>query len=106
MKQHAHTLHALSKARGAVQKKILKVAKAGVVRAICQCASNTLKGNIPLSRMHKSRLARHKSLLRKLASKVLSLKKKKKLLLQGGTGLLPLLLGPILSTLAGTLFSR
>ena len=105
LRQHSATLYTLSKCPPGTRKKILKAAPNGLIKVISQCAKNTIKGNIPLTRVHISKLKPHRLILRKLANKSLSLKKKRALLVQRGAGFLPFLLGPILTGLAKPLLS-
>lgn len=105
-KTNALALHALHKLNPTQRRALLRTADDSLVRDICECALNTLEGNVVLSRAHKSRLARHRHTLRKLACKRGSWKSKKKILVQRGDGFLGLLLAPILGGLASALFSK
>ncbi|XP_048514299.1 uncharacterized protein LOC125501746 [Athalia rosae] len=87
-------LHALCELSGPQRLALLRAADDNLVRNICECALNTLKGNVKLSDRQKSRLGRHRRILRRLASNRGSWRSKKKLLVQHG-GFLPLLLAPI-----------
>ena len=106
MKHHYKTLRTLCKCKGKKRKLLLQKASGGVIRTVAQVAKNTIKGNIPLSPRQKQRLRRHKKTLRALALAKSSLKSKRKLLSQKGGALLPLLLAPVLSAVAGSLFNR
>ena len=106
VKQHFHKLKALCHGKGKTRNALIRSLKSDEVRTICQCAANTLRGNVPLTKLQKTRLSRHKDTLRLLAKKKVSLKRKKKLLLQKGKGIFPFLLAPILSAVASTLFPR
>jgi hypothetical protein len=106
LKQHYKELRALCKCKGKKQKSILQDASGDLIRTVSQVAKNTIKGNISLSPTQMKRLRRHKKTLRALSHKRSSLKSKRKLLMQKGGALLPLILGPILSAVAGSLFSR
>jgi hypothetical protein len=70
------------------------------INAISEIALNTLHGNVPLTTKQKKSLYKHRSTIRKLSNKRLSKKKKQILLVQKG-GILPALVAPILSVLAG-----
>jgi hypothetical protein len=81
---------------------MIRSADVGVVKAVCEIADNTLKGNVRLSSQQKSRLARYKKVLRKLARRGENWKIKKRVLIQKGGALIPLLLpllGGVLSSL-------
>jgi hypothetical protein len=106
LKHHYPELRALCKCKGRKQKLLLQKASGSLIRTVSQVAKNTIKGNIPLSPRQKQRLRRHKKTLRALSLAKSSLNKKRKLLIQKGGAFLPLLLGPILSAVAGSLFSR
>ena len=49
-----------------------------LIRAICECCHNVLKGNVPLTPRQKKRLARYKKKLRQLSDRKTSIKRKKK----------------------------
>lgn len=104
-KTNTIALHALHKLNPAQRKALLRTADNSLIRNICECALNTLEGNVALSRTQKARLVRHKQTLRRLAGNHGSWKTKKRILVQRGNGFLTLLLGPILQTLASSLFS-
>lgn len=103
------TLYHLNKDQ---RKALLKKADKSIVCAICECALNTLRGVVHLSEKQKSKLAKFKNVLRKLVdiknkrSKKNFWKSKKRLIIQKGEGLLPILLGPAISTLLSQLFSK
>jgi len=83
-------LQEVSKCKPTVRRKLIKNASKDNIDALSEVAMNTLLGNVPLSDLHKKKLKRHKFSIRKLAKKI-SLKAKKKFLVQKG-GFLPLLL--------------
>ena len=72
-----------------------------VIRTLCECALNVLKGNVPLTAHQKTKLRKHKKRLRTLVNKKVSLKKKRSVLQTGG--FLGVLLKPVLSVLGGLL---
>ena len=96
-------LKELKKAKPKTRKKLLSGCDKELVKCICDCCYNVVNGNIKLSSKQKKRLKRHCMPVRLLASKKVSLKKKKNLLVQKG-GFLPALLAPILG-IAGSLIS-
>jgi len=106
IKHHFKELRALCKCKGKKRNMLLRKASGGLIRTVAQVAKNTIKGNIHLTPRQKQRLRRHKKTLRTLSLAKSSLKSKRKLLMQKGGALLPLLLGPILSAVAGGIFSR
>jgi hypothetical protein len=52
-KKHAAMLKAIAKARPDMQRALVRMADEGVIRAICECADNTLKGNVKLTTKQK-----------------------------------------------------
>jgi len=99
--KHAAILQALCHLTSEQRIAILKKADPKLVRCICECALNILRGNVPLKQPYKQRLRRYAAILRRLADKNNSWRCKKRLIVQRG-GFLPLLLAPIL----GTVLSR
>lgn len=85
---------------------LLRSADNSLVKTICECALNTVRGNVDLSQGEKRRLKKHKQLLRKLASTRGGLKSKKKIIVQQGSGLLPMLIAPILGSLLSSWLSN
>lgn len=83
-----------------LRKDLLKRLPAPAVKAVCECALNTLKGNVPLTPHQKKKLRAHKQLLRRLADRRVSLFKKKKILVQQGGGFLSVLIPAALSVLS------
>ena len=96
-------LGVLSKCNSKQRRGILQSADPALIKAICECALNVVKGNIPLTPTQKRRLSPHKNTLRSLADRKKSLKTKKRILIQKG-GFLPLLLKAIVPTIASLLF--
>lgn len=80
---------------------LLNKADNDVVRGICECALNTLQGTVPVTEERKKKLKKYKNVLRKLADTRKKYKKnwklKKRVIIQKGQGLLPILLPPIIS---------
>ena len=97
-------LKVLCKATPKQRKGIIEGANNELIKAICECALNCLKGNVSLSSGQKQKLARHKGKLRSLSNKKYPVAKKKVILAQKG-GFLNLLIEPILSGLV-SLFKK
>lgn len=97
--QNTALLHALVYAPPKLRRALIQHAHKDLIRCICECALNLLHGNIPLKDCEKSKLCKHKKILRKLADRKQSLIRKKKILNQKGGAFLPLLLGPLISAL-------
>jgi len=94
-------LKLLSNGKRNVRRKILSTGHNDLIKCISECCLNVIKGNVNLNPEQKTKLIKHKKVIRKLARKRLALKKKRTILLQKG-GALPALLIPILS-LVGSL---
>jgi len=75
-----------------------------VVDGVCECALNTIKGTVPLENSQKKKLSKYKKLLRYLATKKASTKRKREILIQHGKGILPFLI-PAAITLFKTLYN-
>ncbi|KAF4532663.1 hypothetical protein B566_EDAN002898 [Ephemera danica] len=92
----------IAKARPDLRKTLVQMADEDVIRAICECADNTLKGHVNLTSVQKRRLARYKKTLRRLVKRGEGWKKKRDLILQSGGFLLPLL-APVLGSVLAAL---
>jgi len=91
-------LKVLKEADSKTRKSILKSVDKEVIRIICECALNILRGNVPLDSEEKKELEKFKIIVRKLIKRGESWKKKKQYLQTGhGLNLIPILLSPILS---------
>ena len=99
-KDNLDLLRLLSKAKPKQQKEFIKATNAEQVLALCECADNTLRGNVNLNPSQKKRLAKHKSVLRHLANTKISWKTKQKKLVQKGSGFLSILLPAIIALLS------
>ena len=100
-----HHLKFLSVCDNKTCKQVIHSSDKDLVKCICECALNILQGNIPISQKEKkSKLQKHKSDLRRLASdKPLTEKKR---IIQKGNGFLPMLLGPVLAALGPLLLKK
>ena len=105
LKRHVELLEYLRNGKKKVVHAIINEAEGDIINILCECAHNTLLGNVPMSKAQFCRLKRFKKHLRTLARKKVPLAKKKKILQTGG--FLPALLGaalPIITNLVGGLF--
>lgn len=102
---HTELLRALHRATPAMRHSILKASDCGLIRSLCECADNTLKGRVQLTSLQKTRLARHKKFLRKLVRRGQNWRAKKQILVQRGGAIIPLLLGPLLGGILSSLFN-
>lgn len=99
VKTNADLLRAIVNMTPSRRKLFLKNADKELVQSICECALNTLKGNVPLKPCQKKSLSRYKHILRNLVKPKGGWKSKRKFLIQKGGGILPALLIPVLSSL-------
>jgi CHAD domain-containing protein len=102
LRRNATILKTISKATPSARKKLLKLADESLIRSICECCENTIKGRVKLSPIQKKRLLRHKRILRRLAKSGDNWKQKKKFIVQSGGFIIPLL-APVLGTLGSIL---
>lgn len=105
---HDH-LKVLQKARPIERRALISVAQPELINTICECARNILHNRIPLSKKSKRKLYPYRSQLRKLNDKRVGVADKKRILLQKGGFLLPLLLStvaPIVSSLVSGLWRK
>ena len=79
-------LETLVASKPILRKAIIDHASPDLINAISEIVWNTLKGVITLTPDQKRRLSRHKEEFRSLVNKRLSIKKKRKIINQKGTG--------------------
>lgn len=99
---NAVALQAICKLNTQLRTALLRAADPSLVQNICECALNTLRGNVKLTAEQKEHLRKHRKALRRLASNTGSWKSKKRLVIQHG-GFLPLLLAPVIEGLVAAL---
>jgi hypothetical protein len=100
LKRNIKILKLLVDSKPSVKKRLINSADADLICTICECADNTLRGNVSLTPLQKRRLTRHKKILRRLARRGDSWKAKKRAVVQVGSGFFPALLAPIISGIA------
>lgn len=100
---HKDLLKVLTKAKPSLRKAILREADKALVYSICEICDNTLSGNVPLKDSEKKQLKKYKKVLRQLAERKGSWKKKKQQVQRGGA-ILPLLLSLLAPTLGKLIF--
>ena len=102
LKRNAAFLRLLHKSSPKTRQKLLRNnCSNDLVRCLCECASNVIKGHVPLTTSQLKTLNRKKRMLRALVKKKVSLVEKRKLIQSGG--FLGGLLAPIISILGGLL---
>jgi hypothetical protein len=77
---------------------MVKTADRNFIICLIETISNILKNKVPLKTGQRSRLRKHAKLLRKL-SKVREEENARKILVQRGGSIIPLLIGPVLTAL-------
>lgn len=97
-KQHIEHLRLLARSKKKVS--LLRKCPNTFIKALCECALNILKGNVPLSKRQKSRLSPYKKVVRELGKRSLPLYKKRRLLIQKGEGFLGFLIPAAVSALS------
>jgi hypothetical protein len=105
LKSQLHFLHVLKDAKPQARRQLLVSASDELIKAIIEIAINTLNGNNKLCKADKSRLSKYKTRLRALINPTFSLKKKRKLLIQKGGFIVPLLTS-ILTGVIGSIISN
>ena len=106
MKKQAVCLQMLIKTKNAkLRKAILEHADPELIRALCECAHNILRGNVQMTPQEKERLRKYQTKLRLLARKNVSVKQKRRHLQQTG-GFLPALLAPLAASVVTPLLRR
>lgn len=105
IKSHEHLLRALLKVKPEQRLAILKTADKNLIKCLCSCALNLIKGNVPINLAQRRKLGRYKKSLRALVNRRGSWKVKKRVLIQKGGNFIPLLLGPILSAVVSSVLN-
>lgn len=105
---HLELLKVLHKADPKTSKSILKLCNCDLVRCLVECAHNCLIGNLPLTTSEKRKLKKHRLFLHRLAKKGESVEKKRKLMIQKGSGIgaVAALAGPIISAIVSHFISK
>lgn len=92
-------LKKIKNSRAKKRKEIIENTDDGLVLCLCDMAKNTLNSSVPLSKAQFKKLALHKRILRKLISRKISIKKKRKAILKQGGGFLLPLIAPIIAAI-------
>ena len=101
--RHKDELRLLSHAKPRTVRAIIKTADNNLLKSLCECCLNVLKGNIPMTTKQRQKLSKYKLNLRKLSKKGTSRKQKISLLQKGGflSALIPTVLSAIIPALLG-----
>jgi len=103
VKSNYHALHVLKTAEPRWRKALITICNKELVNCISECVLNVLNGNLKLSDCNTRKLQKHKSELRTVADRQVSLPGRKLPIVQRGGFLLPLL-SAILPTNASLIF--
>jgi len=104
LKSQLHFLHVLRDAKPQTRRALLASASVDLIKAIVECAINTLNGNHKLTKDEKTKLQKYRNRLRALVKPKISFKSKRKLLIQKGEFIVPLLTN-VLSGVIGALIN-
>jgi len=101
IKSNYHRLHALKGARPKLRRAIIANSDKELLNSISECALKVLRGNVKLSVSKKRKLRKFKRQIRTVVDKRVPLAPKKKLIIQRGGFIVPLLTAelPTLATL-------
>ena len=105
LRSNFHALHVLKTATPKLRKAIVSNCDRELVHSICECVLNVLNGNVRLSDCVARKPRKYKVVLRKVADRRVPLSGKKKLIVQRGWFLLPLL-GAVLPAIASLIFKQ
>jgi len=99
VRSNYHTLQVLKTAEPRLRKAIISNCNKELANCISECVLNVLNGNIKLTCCKARNLQKQKAALRKVSERHVSLSGKKKIIVQRGGFLLPLL-GAVLPSIA------
>jgi hypothetical protein len=105
LRKYLPLIEKIVKAKPAKRLEILREGDSDFLKCLCECAINLLNANVPVDQRQISNLEKHKTLLRILANRKVSLKTKKNKLLRQGGKILLALLRPILQALVANLIT-
>jgi hypothetical protein len=94
----------LKDAKPQARRALLATADDEFIKSIVECAINTLNGNHKLTKEDKNKLSKYKNRLRSLVNSKITFKNERKLIVQKGGFIIPLLT-IILTGVVGTLIS-
>jgi hypothetical protein len=106
LKTYLPLLKRLKRVKLSERRRILEKADSGLIECLSECAHNTLNSNLPLSPTQHKKLSPYKKILRFLASKKVSIKKKRKAVTRQVGGFLLPLIAPILAAVVQGLIIR
>jgi hypothetical protein len=80
---------------------LLSKANQKQIKSLCECILNVVNGNIPITSHHVKNLKPYQNTIYKVVSKRVPIKSKKKLLVQKGSGFVP-----VIATIVGSLLAK
>ena len=105
VKKQLPTLRVLATAPPEVARALIRGSDQRLLTCLCECAKNTLQGNVPLTQRQKARLQPYKTQLRLLANKAVSVKRKRAVVQRGGF-LLSALAAPLIGLVSSLLTGK
>lgn len=102
--ENKYILYALRNAKPKLRSAIIKNCGNEVINTLSEISLNVLKGNVANSTKTKNKLKKYKKQLRCLSCSKRGVNSKRNILIQRG-GLLPALLGAVLSAIVGKMLS-
>ena len=105
IRSNYHNLHVLKDARPKLRRAILAKSDKELVHSVGECALNVLQSNVKLSNCMKRKLRKFKRQLRTVADRHVPLARKKKLIIQSGGFLVPLL-SVVLPTITSLIYEH
>ncbi len=91
-----------------IQRRILRISPNPIIKSICNAALNIERGPLQLTKTHKKLLSNNRPQIHTIANSGNTISQKRKILIQGGNGILailPLILSTVLSSLGSTFMS-
>lgn len=99
IRRNALALKSLALAKSVVQQTMINMGSKDFIMSLVECATNILRGNVPLKSPHKKKLKRYHKYLKELSKKSTSQKRRRDILQRGG--FIGALLKPLLGLLLG-----
>ena len=104
--RNADFLYSVGRAKKPERQKLIRGAGPRQLNSVAEVTKNINKGNIPVSPRIKKTFCKHKHLMRKIADRSIGTEQRKRLLLQKGGFLVPLIVSTIASLLPTLLSKR
>lgn len=96
-------LKVLCKCNRNMLKAIIHNSDKELICCICECILNIVNGNVKIGDKELQKLKKYKRILRELLNKYKPIKTKRKILIQHGSGILPILIPTIIQALSSFL---